>query len=97
MYKGNEIIKKPIFTDDTGEKLDITTTTYTTGETKKDGVVQIMSERQIRSIMGCPVTRPIIDRQNNVILNVGDLITYKAVEKAKQADVIDILLNSVYH
>jgi hypothetical protein len=31
-----------------------------------------------------------------VILNVGDLITHQALEQARQANVLDVMLSSVY-
>ncbi|MDQ5852218.1 MAG: photosystem reaction center subunit H, partial [Chloroflexota bacterium] len=40
--------------------------------------------------------RVILDPQDNVILNVGELITHQAVERARQAGVLDMLLSSVY-
>jgi hypothetical protein len=38
----------------------------------------------------------ILDRNDEVILNVGELITHQAVEYARAADVLEILLDSVY-
>ncbi|HIK14866.1 MAG TPA: hypothetical protein IGS53_06170 [Leptolyngbyaceae cyanobacterium M33_DOE_097] len=52
-------------------------------------------ERRIKQALGRPVTRVILDTQDNVILDVGDLVTHQAIEKAAQADVLDILLSSV--
>jgi uncharacterized protein YrrD len=53
-------------------------------------------EHQIKSALGRPVTRVILDAQDNVILNTGELITHQAIETARQAGVLDILLGSVY-
>ncbi|HEY0602381.1 MAG TPA: PRC-barrel domain-containing protein [Herpetosiphonaceae bacterium] len=53
-------------------------------------------EHQIKSALGRPVTRVILDPQDNVILNVGELITHQAIDMARQAGVLDILLSSVY-
>lgn len=53
-------------------------------------------ESAIKRALGRPVTRVILDRQDNVILNVGDLITNQAVERSRQEGVLDILLSSVY-
>jgi len=52
-------------------------------------------ERRIKQALGRPVTRVILDTQDNVILDVGDLVTHQAIEKAAQAGVLDILLSSV--
>ncbi len=54
------------------------------------------TDRQVKQALGHPVTRTIIDRQNRVILNVGDLITYQAVARARKAKVLPLLLDSVY-
>jgi len=51
---------------------------------------------QIKSALGRPVTRVILDPQDRVILNVGELITHQAIDTARQAGVLDILLSSVY-
>ena len=51
--------------------------------------------KQIKNALGRPSTRVILDKQDNVILNVGDLITNKAIEWARSADMLDVLLDSV--
>jgi len=53
------------------------------------------SER-IKRVLGRPVTRVILDSQDNVILNTGEVITNQAVRRARVAGVLDILLDSVY-
>jgi uncharacterized protein YrrD len=53
-------------------------------------------ERRIRSAVGRPVNRVILDPDDNVILDTGEIITYGAVEAARQAGVLDVLLASVY-
>jgi len=53
-------------------------------------------EKQIKDAVGRPVTRVILAKDDTVILNTGDIITNRAVEEARQADVLDILLDSVY-
>jgi uncharacterized protein YrrD len=53
-------------------------------------------EQRIKYAVGRPAARVILDKQDNVILNVGELITHKAVEDARQAGVLDMLLSSVY-
>lgn len=57
---------------------------------------QAKEEQQIKDALGRPVTRVILDKQDDVILNVGELITHQAIERARQADVLSILLSSVY-
>lgn len=53
-------------------------------------------ENHVKSALGRPTTRVILDRSDNVILNAGDLITNAAVQQARAAGVLDILLDSVY-
>lgn len=55
-----------------------------------------LEERRIKGALGRPVNRVIFDRNDTVILNVGDLITHEAIDRARQAEVLDILLSSVY-
>ena len=50
----------------------------------------------IEDAVGRPVTKVILDRQDNVILNLGQLITHQAVQRAYEAGGLDALLNSVY-
>lgn len=51
--------------------------------------------KDIKNALGRPSNRVILDRQDNVILNVGDLITNEAVERARAANMLDVLLDSV--
>jgi uncharacterized protein YrrD len=53
-------------------------------------------EARIKSALGRPVSRVILDPQDNVILNVGEIITHQALTQAEQGGVLDILLTSVY-
>jgi uncharacterized protein YrrD len=53
-------------------------------------------QAKIRGALGRPVTRVILDKQDGVILNVGELITHEAVASARDAEVLDPLLRSVY-
>lgn len=52
--------------------------------------------KHIQAALGRPVTRVILDQQDEVILNVGELITHQAIASARQAEVLDLLLSSVY-
>lgn len=56
---------------------------------------QEVEERRIKGALGRPVTRVILDPQDTVILNVGDLITHRAIEDARRANILDMLLDSV--
>lgn len=56
---------------------------------------QELEEQRIKRALGRPVDRVILDPQDNVILNVGELITHQAVERSRQVGVLDILLSSV--
>lgn len=53
-------------------------------------------QRRIKNALGRPVTRVILDKDDNIILNTGDIITNRAVQAAREADVLDILVDSVY-
>jgi hypothetical protein len=55
-----------------------------------------VEEQRMKSALGRPVTRVILDEHDEVILNVGELITHQAIESARRAGVLDVLLNSVY-
>lgn len=62
----------------------------------KDRSKQEHEERKIRGALGRPVTRVVLDKQDNVILNVGELITHAAIEQARAAGELEVLLDSVY-
>jgi len=62
----------------------------------KDKATQEMEEVRIKKAVGHPASRVVMDHENKVILNTGDIITFAEVEKAKAAGVLDILLSSVY-
>lgn len=53
-------------------------------------------QKRIEQALGRPVTRVILDPQDRVILNVGELITHRAVRQAEAAGILNILLDSVY-
>lgn len=51
---------------------------------------------QINDAVGRPVTKPILDRNDDVILDLGDIITHQAVQRANDAGLLDTLLSNVY-
>lgn len=57
---------------------------------------QAIEEQRIRGALGRPVTRVILDPHDQVLLNVGELVTHSAIEAARRADMLDVVLNSVY-
>lgn len=57
---------------------------------------QAVEEKRIKGALGRSVVRVILGTNDEVILNVGDLITHQAVAAARQAGVLDSLLDSVY-
>jgi uncharacterized protein YrrD len=61
----------------------------------KEQAMQKAEERQIKEALGRPVTRVIFDRQDNIILNTGDLVTNEAIARARQENMLDALLSSV--
>ncbi len=58
--------------------------------------LQAIRKQLIEQALGRPVTRVILDTKDNVILNVGELITHRAIQQATENGVLNILLNSVY-
>ncbi len=54
-----------------------------------------LEEQRINAALGRPTDRVILDPQDNVILNAGELITNQAVKMARDSGVLDILLSSV--
>lgn len=65
-------------------------------EELQERTAQAIEKRRIKQALGRPATRVILDKQDGVILNVSELITHQAIELARQAGVLDILLSSVY-
>jgi PRC-barrel domain len=57
---------------------------------------QAIDEQRIKGALGRPTTRVILDLNDEVILNVGELITHKAIDCARSAGILDLLLDSVY-
>jgi uncharacterized protein YrrD len=57
---------------------------------------QAIDEKRIKGALGRPTTRVILDLNDEVILNVGELITHKAIDSARSAGILDLLLDSVY-
>lgn len=55
-----------------------------------------MMQHRIKRALGRPVTRVILDGNDNVILNTGDIVTNRAVDAARQSGVLDILVDSIY-
>jgi|SRR4051794_10796455 len=51
---------------------------------------------QIEDAVGRPVTKVILDLEDRVILDLGDLITHAAIQRAHEAGALDSLLGSVY-
>jgi uncharacterized protein YrrD len=51
---------------------------------------------QIHDAIGRPVTKVILDRDDNVVLDLGDIITHQAVQQAYDSGMLDTLLESVY-
>jgi uncharacterized protein YrrD len=52
-------------------------------------------EQKIRDALGRPVNRVILAPDDSIILNIGEIVTHKAVESARSGDVLDILLDSI--
>lgn len=52
-------------------------------------------QQRINNALGRPVTRVILDRQDNVILETTQIVTHQAIDMARASGVLDILLDSV--
>ena len=52
-------------------------------------------DERIKAGLGRRVNRVILDNEDNFILNVGEMITHQAIEYAREAGVLDILLASI--
>jgi uncharacterized protein YrrD len=50
----------------------------------------------ISDAIGRPVSKVILDRDDNVVLNMGDIITHQAIQRAYESGGLDSLLASVY-
>lgn len=52
--------------------------------------------KRLNNALGRPVTRVILDEQDNIILDTAQIVTHQAIERARAAGVLDILLDSIY-
>ncbi|HYN89846.1 MAG TPA: PRC-barrel domain-containing protein, partial [Ardenticatenaceae bacterium] len=52
--------------------------------------------RRTQEALGRPVTRAIVDQNDRIILDRGELVTNLALQRAREAGVLDVLLDSVY-
>lgn len=55
-----------------------------------------IKQQRIEQALGRPVTRVILDPADHVILNVGELITHRAIRLADEGGILNVLLSSVY-
>lgn len=67
-----------------------------TAQDKKAEYDEKAEQSKINNALGRPVTRVILAQDDSIILNTGDLITHTAINKAREADALSILLDSVY-
>ncbi|MBW4660415.1 MAG: PRC-barrel domain-containing protein [Drouetiella hepatica Uher 2000/2452] len=68
----------------------------TTATSLQERSARTVEEQRIKGALGRPVTRVILDENDDVILNVGELTTHQAIDSARQAGVLDVLLSSIY-
>ena len=68
-----------------------------------DSTGQRMDQQQTKSqldriadAIGRPVSKVILDRDDSVILNLGDIITHQSVQRAHDNGMLDSLLSNVY-
>ena len=67
-----------------------------TAHEKKADYDAANEQKAINRALGRPVTRVILAGDDTVILNTGDIITHKAVNLARENNVLDVLTASVY-
>lgn len=61
-----------------------------------EGILSAKKERRgLRERIKATINNVILDNQDQVILDAEELITYKSIEQARQANALDILLSSV--
>ena len=77
------------FTTKVGEMTDATGRRVDEEQTKR-------RLNDIADAIGRPVTKVILDREDNVILNLGDIITHAAIQRAHDSGGLDSLMSSVY-
>ena len=65
-------------------------------QAKKADLDAQAEQKHINDALGRPTTRVILDPNDHVILNTGDLITHAAINKARDAGILEVLLSSVY-
>jgi len=61
-----------------------------------DSTDEKFMQQRIKDALGRPVNRVILNNDDQIILNTGDIITNHAVEEARAAGVLDVLVSSVY-
>jgi uncharacterized protein YrrD len=97
---------------ETGERLRTTTTTARedlqegasnlwnkvkdTASDLQERSTQAIDEKRIQGALGRPTTRAILALNDEVILDVGELITHKAIDRARSIGILPLLLDSVY-
>jgi uncharacterized protein YrrD len=77
------------FTRKVGEMTDATGKRVDEEQTKRQ-------LKEIEDAVGRPVTKVILDLQDRVVLDLGDIITHSAVQRAHEAGGLESLLGSVY-
>ena len=77
------------FTAKVGEMTDSTGKRVDEEQTKK-------RLTEISDAVGRPVTKVILDREDSVVLNLGDIITHQAIQRSYESGGLDSLLGSVY-
>ncbi len=60
----------------------------------RDKADEADEERRVQAAIGRPTNRVILDPQDNILLNLGEIITHKAVDAARRSGVLPMLLDS---
>lgn len=54
------------------------------------------NSEKVKDALGYPVTKTIFDTNGDIILDVGDLVTHRAIQRAKEAGVLAQVLRAIY-
>ncbi len=59
------------------------------------GEVAVEARHHLRTVIGRRVVRPVLDHGDGMILGAGEVITHRAIERARRAGALERLLNAV--
>lgn len=60
-----------------------------------EAAAELVDESRTRAALGRPVQRAVLDHEERVILNAGEMVTHEALRRAREAGVLEELLGAV--